>query len=94
MKEERLIENIYNWINTTSYILCSKCGAQGVCPGNDDDAVHDFKTSGWYATEHNVWCPKCNEERQKYPKRIVKLRTNTYPKMKKSPAKKKRLAHR
>jgi hypothetical protein len=94
MKDEKLIENLYNFTYTRSQISCTLCSCTGICAGNDDAAVEVFKKDGWYATDNNAYCPSCNEKRKKNLKRIVKLRTTSYPKMKKVSPKKRKPAHR
>jgi predicted nucleic-acid-binding Zn-ribbon protein len=65
-KEEKLEMNLYNGIKTFSTITCSKCGKHEDYFGCDGyEAVEPALRNGWYATENNVYCPKCNSKRRK-----------------------------
>lgn len=66
-KEEKLYNNVYGATEQSCTITCSKCGKIDITYHADDThgVVSSLIDDGWYATEKNTWCPKCNKKRIK-----------------------------
>lgn len=84
-REENQINNLMEAIHTSSVILCSKCNAHATFQGDEIESAHYFRKKGWYATEYNIYCPKCYKapykKKQAKKKKAITVNT-THPKSK------------
>jgi len=66
MSKETQQDKIIPFLNSEVYVECTKCNsAAGFFQLDDYDAADELVKLGWYATENNIFCPKCQKNRKK-----------------------------
>lgn len=65
--KERAEINLAQHLNVIASISCTKCGASDsdYCEDPYNDYIDYLVEEKWYATDKNVYCPKCNKKRIK-----------------------------
>ena len=66
MRSNAILDKLYNFLLTTSEIICMNCSSTNSVHCIDGyDAAEHFMNNGWRATKHNVYCPKCGRTKLK-----------------------------
>lgn len=58
-KNKYLPEQLYDSIETTSEIRCTRCRQTDITQGDESMACDDFFDRGWIATPNHTYCPTC-----------------------------------
>lgn len=64
-KNKYVAEQLYDSVQTTTDITCTKCRKSDITCGDEWIACDTFFSKGWRATPNNTYCPDCAKKHLK-----------------------------